>query len=51
MKICSVGAELFRADTWMDMMNLSLFAVLQTCLKMGWEMYTQHNSCGAFTRI
>jgi len=40
MKIRSVGAELLHADGWTDTMNLSLFAVLQTCLKMSWGMYT-----------
>lgn len=34
MKIHSVGAELLHADQWTDMMNLSLFEILQTYLKM-----------------
>jgi len=51
MKICSMGAELLHADQWTDMMDLSLFAVLQTCLNMSWGMYAQHNCCGTCTHI
>jgi hypothetical protein len=34
MKIRSVEAELLHADQWTDMMDQSLFALLQICLNV-----------------